>query len=70
MILQTVLLRSDEAPTLVLSDSDVPRPGGRGGVGVDVQGEADTGVTGGHPHVLASVVATDDRWGGVSRDTD
>ena len=61
MILETVPLRSHEVATLVLSDSDVPRPGGGGRVGVDVEGERDAGVTGGHPHVLAGVVATDDR---------
>ena len=60
MILQTVFLRSHEAPALVLSDSHVPGPGGGGGVRVDVHGERDTGVTGWHPHVLAGVVATDD----------
>ena len=70
MILETILLWSHEVPTLVLSDFDVPVPGGGGGVSVDVQVDGPTGVTGGHPHVLASVVATDDRWGGVSRNTD
>ena len=61
MILQAVLLRSDETPTLVLSDSDVPGPGGGGGGGVDIYGGGHTGVTGGHEHVLPGVVATDDR---------
>ena len=70
MILQAVLLWGPEVATLVLSDSDVPGPrgGGRGGVDVDVDG--DTVVTGGHPHVLSGVVATDDRWGVEPRDTD
>ena len=36
MILQAVLLWSPEVPTLVLSDSDVPGPGGGAGGGVDV----------------------------------
>ena len=60
MILQAVLLRSDETPTLVLSDSDVPGPGAGGAGGVDVEGDGDTGGTGRHPHVLPGVVATDD----------
>ena len=59
MILQAVLLRSDETPTLVLSDSDVPGPGGGGGGGVDVQADGDTVVTCGDKHVLPGVVATD-----------
>ena len=62
VVLETVLLRSHEVPTLVLSHFDVPGPGGGGGGGVDVQGEGHTGVTGGHPHVLPSVEATD-CWG-------
>ncbi len=69
MILETVLLRGHEVATLVLSDTDVPGPGGGGGGGVDVDGDGHTGVTGGHPHVLASVVATDDWWGGEPRNS-
>ena len=70
MILETVLLRSHETATLVLSDSDVPFPGGGGGGDVDVQGDRHTGVTGGHPHVLAGIVATNYWWGSVTRNTD
>ena len=61
MILETILLRSHEVATLVLSHSDGPGPGGGGGGGVDVDVDGHTVVTGGHPHVLASVVATDYR---------
>ena len=64
MILQAVLLWSIEVATLVLSDSDGPGPGGGCGGGVDVDVDGDTGGTGGHPHVLARVVATDDGRGG------
>ena len=64
MILQAVLLRSHQVATLVLSHPDVPGPGGGGGGSVNVQGDRHAGVTGGHPHVLSSVVATDGRWGG------
>ena len=70
MILETVLLWGNEVATLVLSDLDVPVPGGGGGVSVDVQVDGHTGVTGGHPHVLPGVVATDDRRGGESGNTD
>ena len=72
MILEAVLLWYDEVviPTLVLSHSDVPGPGGGGGGGVDVNGDGDTGGTGRHPHVLSSVVATDDWRRGEPRDTD
>ena len=70
MILETILLGSPEVATLVLSHLDVPGPGGGGGGGVDINVDCDAGVTGRHPHVLASVVATDNWWGGVSRDTD
>ena len=70
MVLQTVLLRSHEVATLVLSHSDVPLPGGGGGGGVDVQVDGHTGVTGRHPHVLTSVVAADCRRGGEPRNTD
>ena len=70
MILETVVLRSNEVATLVLTDFDVPGPGGGGGGGVDVQLDLHTGVTGGHPHVLPGVVATDDRWGGKPRSGD
>ena len=70
MILQTVLLRSPEVAALVLGHLDVPGPGGGGGEGVDVQGDGHTGGTGGDPHVLPSVVATDDRRGGGPRDSD
>ena len=70
MILQAVPFRSHEVPTLVLSDFDVPLPGGGRGGGVDVQGDGDTGVTGGHPHVLASDVATNNRRWAKPRNTD
>ena len=70
MILETVLLRSHEVATLVLSDNNVPGPGGGGGGSVDVQRDGYAGVTGGHPHVLPSVVATDDWWGIIPRHTD
>ena len=65
MILQAVLLGDVEVvvPTLVLSDSDVPGPGGGGGGRVDVNVDGNTGGTGGYPHVLPGIVATDD-WRG------
>ena len=63
VILETVRFRSHEVATLVLSDSDVPGPSGGGGGGVDVDGDGHAGGAGGHPHVLPSVVATDD-WRG------
>ena len=64
-ILEAVLLRDNKVviPTLVLSDSDVPLPGGGGISGVHVYRDGHTGWTDRHPHVLPSVVATDD-WGG------
>ena len=70
MVLETILLRSHEVPTLVLSHFDVPGPGGGGGGGVDVQGDRHTGVTGGHPHVLSGVVAANDRRGAKPGNTD
>ena len=70
MILETVLLRSHEVATLVLSHFDVPGPGGGGGGGVDVDVEGDTRVTGWHPHVLASVVTTDDWWWSIPGNSD
>ena len=70
MVLETVLLRSHEVATLVLSHPDVPLPGGGGGGGVDVQVDGHTGGTGRHPHVLPSVVATDDWGSGEARSTD
>ena len=70
VILETGLFRSHEVATLVLSDSNVPGPGGGGGGGVDIQRDRHTGVTGGHPHVLPSVVATDDWWGVGPRNSD
>ena len=70
VILETVLFRSPEVATLVLSDLDVPGPGGGGGGGVDVDVDGDTGGTGGHPHVLTSVVATDDWRSSEARHTD
>ena len=70
MILETVLLRSHEVPTLVLSDFDVPLPGGGRGGGVDVQGDGHTGVTGRHPHVLAGIVTTNNRRGAKPGTTD
>ena len=70
MILETILLWSHEVPTLVLSHSDGPRPGGGGGGGVDVDVDGHTVVTGGHPHMLAGVVATDDGWASETRNPD
>ena len=70
MILETVLFRSHEVATLELSDSDVPFPGGGGGGSVDVQRDGHTGVTGRHPHVLPSVVATNNRRGAKPGSTD
>lgn len=70
MILKTVFLRSHEVATLVLSDSDIPRPGGGGGGGVNVQFDGHTGVTSRHKHVLAGIVATNYWWGSVARNTD
>ena len=70
VILETVLLRSHEVPTLVLSHLDVPGPGGGGGGRVDVDVDGHARVTGGDPHVLSGIVATDDWWGSIPRDTD
>ena len=70
MILETVLLRSHEVATLVLSDSDVPLPGGGGISRVHVYRDGDTGWTDRHPHVLSSVVTTDDWWGVGARNSD
>ena len=70
MVLETFLLWSHEVATLVLSHLDVPLPRGGGGGGVDVQCDGHTGVTGRHPHVLPSVVATDNRRGAKPRNTD
>ena len=65
MILQAVLLGDVEVvgPTLVLSHPDVPEPGGGGGGRVDVNVDGNAGGTGGYPHVLSGIVATDD-WRG------
>ena len=70
MVLETVLLRSHEVAALVLSHLDVPVPRGGGGVSVDVQVDGHAGVTGGHPHVLSGVVATDNGGRGEPRNTD
>ena len=59
MVLQTFLLRSLLIPALVLRHLDLPVPGGRS-PGVDVEGDGDTGGTGGDVHVLPRVVAADD----------
>ena len=62
MILEAVLFRHDEVviPTLVLTDSDVPVPGSGGVARVDIYRDGHTGWTDRYPHVLPSVVATDD----------
>ena len=62
MILETVLLRHDEvvSTTLVLSHSDAPLPGGGRVSCVHVYRDRHTGWTDRYPHVLPSVVATDD----------
>ena len=70
MILEAVLLWSHQVAALVLRHLDVPGPGGRGGGGVDVKGDGDTGVTGRHPHVLSSVIATDDGRRSEARNSD
>ena len=72
VILQAVLLWYLEVviPALVLRHLDVPGPGEGGGGGVDVDVDGDTGGTGWHPHVLASVVAADNRRGGGPRNSD
>ena len=70
MVLETVLRRSHEVSALVLRHLDVPGPGGGGGGGVDVDVDGHTVVTGGHPHVLAGIVATDYWWGSITRNTD
>ena len=71
-ILQAIRLRDVEVvgATLVLADSDVPVPGGGRGPGVDVNGDGHTGWTDRYPHVLSGIVATDDRRGAKSRNTD
>ena len=68
--MKTVLLRSSEVATLVLTDFDVPGPGGARGCSVNIYIDGHTGVTGGHPHVLPGVVATDYGWGVIPRHTD
>ena len=58
--METFFLRSVEVPALVLSDLDLPVPR-HGGPGVDVEGDGDTGGTGGDVHVLTGVISTNDR---------
>ena len=70
MILETVLLRSPQIATLILSDFDGPGPGDGAGAGVDVDVDGHTAWADGHPHVLPGVVATDDWWGGEPRNID
>ena len=60
MELQAVLLWSSHASTLVLSDFDLPAPGGSSRGRVQVQGDHVALVAGGDVHVLASVLTTDD----------
>ena len=57
MVLEAVLLRHHHVPALVLGHLDLPLPGGGRGPRVDVDVDRVTGVGGGHPHVLARVVA-------------
>ena len=66
MILKTVLLRHHHVAALVLGHLNLPLPGGGSGPGVDVDVNLVTGVGGGDPHVLPSVVAADDRRGTTS----
>ena len=70
VILETVLLRSHEVATLVLGHLDAPGPGDGGGGGIEGQCDGHTGGTGGHPHVLPGIVATDNRRGRGARNTD
>ena len=70
MILQAVFLRSNKVAALVLSDSDVPGSGSGGGGRVDIYVDGHTVVTGGHPHMLAGIVATDDGWASETRNPD
>merc|ERR1712193_119309 len=65
VILKAVLLRSHHVAALVLSDLDLPLPGGGGVPGVDIDLHL-IALTGGRDiHVLASVVATDG-WGNIA----
>ena len=59
MVLEAVLLRHHQVPALVLRHLDLPLPRSCGGPRVDVDVDGVTGVGGGHPHVLAGVVAAD-----------
>ena len=59
MILETVQLGHHQVVALVLGHLDLPLPGCASGPGVDVDVDLVAGVGGGHPHVLARVVATD-----------
>ena len=59
VILEAVLVWSHHVPALVLRHLDLPLPGGGRGARVYVDVDGVAGVGGGHPHVLSSVVATD-----------
>ena len=59
VVLEAVLLRHHQVPALVLRHLDLPLPRSCGGAGVYVDVDGVAGVGGGHPHVLARVVATD-----------
>ena len=59
MILEAVLFWSNRVKALILGHFDAPCSGGSGGPGVDVDVDLIAGVGGGHPHVLARVVAAD-----------
>ena len=67
MILEAVLLWSHHVPAFILGHLYLPLPGGGGGARVDVDVDLVALVRGGHPHVLASVVAADGGRVGESR---
>ena len=66
MILKTILHWHHQVPTLVLCHLDFPPPVSGGGPGVYVYVDLVTLIRGGHPHVLARVVATDSGRNGAA----
>ena len=70
MILETVLFRSHQISTLILSDFDLPLPNGGGGAGINVDFDLVTLSGGWYEHVLTGVVSTDCRRCDPSRIAD
>ena len=59
VVLEAVLVGHHHVPALILGHLHGPLPGGGRGPGVNVDVDLVAGVGGGHPHVLARVVAAD-----------